>query len=264
MSGRLAGKRIAILGAGQTHGDTEGNGRAMARIFSHEGADLLLVDRDEAAARATADICSGPNEILVADVAEEGAADRIAEAAKARLGGLDGLVYNIGIGGGGDGPAGKVSDDAWDRIMLINLTAARRTMGALIPLLRDSGHGAIVAISSLASIAPSPMISYSVSKAGMNRLVQSVAFHEAAHQVRCNAITPGLIDTPMAIEGHSKASGIDKDALRKGRDRAVPIGHMGQAEDVAFAALYLMSDEAKVVTGVILPVDGGSSVKVAI
>ena len=87
------------------------------------------------------------------------------------LGGLDGLVYNIGIGGGGDGPAGKVSDDAWDRIMLVNLTAARRTMGALIPLLRDSGHGAIVAISSLASIAPSPMISYSVSKAGMNRLV---------------------------------------------------------------------------------------------
>ena len=90
------------------------------------------------------------------------------------------------------------------------------------------------------------------------------AFHEAAHQVRCNAITPGLIDTPMAIEGHSKASGIDKDALRKSRDRAVPMGHMGQAEDVAFAALYLMSDEAKFVTGVILPVDGGSSVKVAI
>ena len=82
--------------------------------------------------------------------------------------------------------------------------------------------------------------------------------------MRCNAITPGLIDTPMAIEGHSKASGIDKDALRKGRDRAVPMGHMGQAEDVAFAALYLVSDEAKFVTGVILPVDGGSSVKVAI
>ena len=76
--------------------------------------------------------------------------------------------------------------------------------------------------------------------------------------------TPELIDTPMAIEGHSKASGIDKEALRKGRDRAVPIGHMGRAEDVAFAALYLMSDEAKFVTGVILPVDGGSSVKVAI
>ena len=168
MSGRLAGKRIAILGAGQTRGDTEGNGRAMARIFSHEGADLLLVDRDEAAARATADICAGPNAVMVA---EKGAADRVAEAAKARWGSLDGLVYNIGIGGGGDGPAGKVSDDAWDRIMLVNLTAARRTMGALIPLLRESEHGAIVAISSLASIAPSPMISYSVSKAGMNRLV---------------------------------------------------------------------------------------------
>ena len=264
MSGRLAGKRIAILGAGQTRGDTEGNGRAMARLFSMESADLLLVDRDEAAVRATAEICTGPNAVMVADVGEEGAADRIADEAEARWGGLDGLVYNIGIGDGSDGPAGMVSDEAWDKIMLINLTAARRTIGALIPLLRDSRHGAIVAISSLASIAPSPMISYSVSKAGMNRLVQSVAFHEAAHQVRCNAITPGLIDTPMAIEGHSKASGVDKEALRKGRDRAVPLGRMGRAEDIAYAALYLMSDEAKFVTGVILPVDGGSSVKVAI
>lgn len=264
MSSRLAGKRIAIVGAGQTPGDTEGNGRAIARIFSAEGADLLLVDRDETAVRGTVDVCTGPCAILVADISEDGAADRVAREAEARWGGLDGLVYNIGVGGGGDGPAGVVSDEAWDRIMLINLTAARRTMGACMPLLRDSWHGAIVAISSLASIAPSPMLSYSVSKAGMNRLVQSVAFHEAAYPVRCNAITPGLIDTPMAIEGHSEVTGIDKDTLRRHRDRSVPMGHMGRAEDVAFAALYLMSDEAKFVTGVILPVDGGSSVKVAV
>lgn len=264
MNGRLSGKRIAIIGAGQTPGDTEGNGRAMARIFSAQGADLLLVDRDVSSAQATAETCVGPNAILVTDVCDDAAAESITNEAQRKWGGLDGLVYNIGVGDGGDGPAGLVGEDAWDRIMLINLTAARRVIGACMPMLRESGHGAIVAISSLASIAPSPMISYSVSKAGMNRLVQSTAFHEAAHPVRCNAITPGLIDTPMAIEGHSKVTGIDKHALRKGRDRAVPMGHMGKAEDVAFAALYLMSDEAKFVTGVILPVDGGSSVKVAI
>lgn len=264
MSGRLVGKRIAIVGAGQTPGDTEGNGRAMARIFSAEGATLLLVDRDQASAEVTADFCEGPCFVLESDVTDAEAPQRIADGAASHLGGLDGLVYNVGIGSVGDGPVQMIEDEAWDRIVLVNLTAARRTIGACIPLLRESGHGAIVAISSLASLAPSQMISYSVSKAGMNRMVQSVAYHEAAHAVRCNAIAPGLIDTPMAIEGQSSRMGIDKATLRQQRNRTVPTGAMGVAEDVAFAALYLISDEAKFVSGVVLPVDGAASVKVAV
>ena len=264
MIGRLSGKRVAIIGAGQTPGDTEGNGRAMARIFSAEGATLLLVDRDGASARGTADICPGPSFVLESDVTDAQASQCIAEGAVEHLGGLDGLVYNVGIGSAGDGPVQSIDDEAWDKIMLVNLTAARRTIGACIHLLRESGHGAIVAISSLASLAPSQMISYSVSKAGINRMVQSVAYHEAAHGVRCNAITPGLIDTPMAIEGQSSRMGIDKVSLREQRNRTVPTGRMGVAEDVAFAALYLLSDEAKFVSGVVLPVDGAASVKVAI
>ena len=107
------------------------------------------------------------------------------------------------------------------------------------------------------------MFAYSVSKAGLCRLVESTAFHEAANGVRCNAILPGLMETPMAIEGQSARRGIPKDELIAQRRRAVPMGHMGTAQDTAMATLFLASDEARFVTGVLMPVDGGSSVKVA-
>lgn len=263
MTGRLQGKRAVIVGAGQTPGETEGNGRAIARVFSREGAQLLLVDRDLASVKGTAELCGGSTTVLRTDVTDGDAGEAIAQAARKHLGGIDILVYNVGIGDRADGPVHKLREEAWHRILSVNLGAAQRIIGSCLPLLRDGG-GSVVAISSLAALAPSQMIAYSVSKAGLNRMIQSMAYHEAAKGVRCNAITPGLMDTPMAIEGQSKRMGIAREDLRAQRTASVPMDRMGEAQDTAMAALYLASDEAKFVTGVILPVDGGASVKVAV
>ncbi|MBS0254058.1 MAG: SDR family oxidoreductase [Proteobacteria bacterium] len=269
---RLAGRRCAIIGAGQTPGETLGNGRAIALRFAAEGASLLLVDRDGAAARDTAEavLAATPGARVAVQLADITAVDgpvSIARAAAKRLGGLDGLIHVVGIGDGRDAPAGRLDDTVWDRLIAVNLTGAFRTISACLPLLREgaagrAGGAAIVTISSLAALAPTPMLAYSVSKAALDRLTQSVAMHEAAHQVRCNAVLPGLMDTPMAIENIARNRGIAPDVLRAERARAVPMGHMGDAMDTANAALFLTSDEARFITGVLLSVDGGQSLKV--
>lgn len=262
MSGRLAGKRAVVVGAGQTPGSTTGNGRAIAQLFATEGATLLLVDRDGGSLEETSASIGDNVFTLVCDIADDGAAEQIAKAAADRLGGLDILVNNVGRGALTDGPADRLDDDAWDAILSVNLRAMWRTIKACLPQLREDGGGAIVNISSLAGVAPSPMLAYSISKAGVNRMTQSVAIHEAARGVRCNAILPGLMDTPMAIEGVSKREGKAADQVRAERIKRVPMGRMGDATDTANAALFLASDEARFITGALLPVDGGASARV--
>jgi NAD(P)-dependent dehydrogenase (short-subunit alcohol dehydrogenase family) len=144
----------------------------------------------------------------------------------------------------------------------VNFKGAWLTIKAAIPALRES-KGAIVNISSLASLGGANMIAYEVSKAALNRLTLSVALSNAKHGVRCNAILPGLMDTPMAINTVSDVTGVDPEALRAKRHAQVPLNaHMGDAWDTAYAALFLASDEAKFITGVLLPVDGGASARV--
>ena len=140
----------------------------------------------------------------------------------------------------------------------------RRTDGAerLGVAPRDRRAGAIVNISSLASLAGGFQMAYEMSKAGMNRMTQSVAMSGASRGVRCNAILPGLMDTPMAIRGISKMRGIPEGDLRKERAARVPMGFMGSGWDTAHAALFLASDEARFITGALLPVDGGGSVRI--
>jgi NAD(P)-dependent dehydrogenase (short-subunit alcohol dehydrogenase family) len=129
--------------------------------------------------------------------------------------------------------------------------------------MRQHGAGSIVNISSVASIAGTTnMIAYKTSKAALNALTQSLALANARYHVRVNAILPGLINTPMAIEGLSAARGVPREELIAARDRAVPMGHMGSAWDVASAAVFLASDESRFVTGVLLPVDGGQALRV--
>jgi NAD(P)-dependent dehydrogenase (short-subunit alcohol dehydrogenase family) len=262
MSGRLSGRTAAIIGAGQAEGSTLGNGRAIALRFAEEGARVLLVDRDRASVEATAamlprDACH----VHICDIADDDGPASIADAARAAFGGLDILVNNVGIGHGRDAPVDQLDEDVWDLLMGVNLRAMYRTIRYALPLLREGDGGAIVNISSLAAIAPTPMISYGVSKAAVNRLTQSVAMHNAALGVRCNAIMPGLMDTPMAIEGIARREGKPADEIRERRSRMVPMGHMGQAIDTANAALFLASNEARFITGVLLAVDGGASVK---
>jgi len=129
--------------------------------------------------------------------------------------------------------------------------------------MREQGEGAIVNISSLASIAGGIQIAYEVSKAAVNRLTTSVAQSNARYGIRCNAILPGLMDTPMAVAGIAQASGQDQEAVRQARNARVPLGgRMGTAWDTANAALFLASDESQFITGVLLPVDGGMSVRI--
>jgi NAD(P)-dependent dehydrogenase (short-subunit alcohol dehydrogenase family) len=129
--------------------------------------------------------------------------------------------------------------------------------------MREQGKGAIVNISSLASIAGGNQVAYEISKAAVNRLTTSIAQANARHGIRCNAVLPGLMDTPMAVAGIARASGQDEEAVRQMRNARVPLGaKMGTAWDTANAALFLASDEAKFITGVLLPVDGGMSVRI--
>jgi NAD(P)-dependent dehydrogenase (short-subunit alcohol dehydrogenase family) len=145
----------------------------------------------------------------------------------------------------------------------VNLKGMWLTCKHVLPLLRAQGSGSVVNISSVAAVCSVGFLAYKTSKAGVNALTHQLAMTSAKRGVRVNAIMPGLMDTPMAIEGISQAAGVDPDELRRQRDAVVPLGaKMGTAWDVAEAVLYLASDRSRFVTGVILPVDGGQQARV--
>ena len=265
VTGRLAGKVAIVSGAGQAPGETIGNGKAISLLFARAGARVLCVDRDEARGQLTVDEIAaegGEARLCVADVSAPDGVAAIAAACDAAFGPPDILINNVGIGDAGDGPPHKLTDDAFDRTLRINLKGAWMLTKAVMPGMLERRRGAIVNISSLASIAGGFQMAYEVSKAGLNRLTTSVAMSGASRHVRCNAITPGLMDTPMAIGGIAKKRGIPEDELRAERAARVPMGFMGSGWDTAYAALFLASDEARFVTGAILPVDGGGSVRI--
>jgi NAD(P)-dependent dehydrogenase (short-subunit alcohol dehydrogenase family) len=265
MTGRLDGKCVVIVGAGQTPGETIGNGRAMAVLFAREGADVLCVDRMLERAEETAALVAeagGTAHAMAADIAKRGEAQTIVDEAKARLGRLDVLVNNVGIGGG-DAPAHRLEEAAFDRIMAVNLKGMWLTIKAALPVMREQGGGAIVNISSLAARAGGIQLAYELSKAGVNRLTTSVAQSNARYGVRCNAIQMGYLDTPMAVSGIAAASGRTTAEVRAERDARVPLGgRQGTGWDTAYAALFLASDEAHFISGAILPVDGAMGVRI--
>jgi NAD(P)-dependent dehydrogenase (short-subunit alcohol dehydrogenase family) len=265
MTGRLEGKCAIVVGAGQTPGETIGNGHAIALLFAREGAKVLCVDRVEERAQSTSeeiDQAGGTAAPFTADITRAEDCKALVDVGISAFGRLDILINNAGIGGG-DAPAHLIEDKAWDRILGVNLTGMMRTIRAALPAMRAQASGSIVNISSLASIAGGHQLAYEVSKAGVNRLTTSVAQGNARYGIRCNAIAPGLMDTPMAVAGIAAARGLSTEKVRAERDARVPLrARMGSAWDTAFAALYLASDEAAFVTGVILPVDGGMGVRI--
>jgi len=204
----------------------------------------------------------GEASALQADVRKAGDCAEIVAQAVARLGRLDILINNVGIGGG-DGPAHKVEEAAFERILDVNLKGMWLVTKAALAVMREQGSGAIVNISSLAARAGGIQVAYEVSKAAVNRLTTSVAQSQARHGIRCNAVQPGLMDTPMAIAGIAGASGRTQEEVRQERNARVPLGgKMGTAWDTAHAALFLASDEAGFISGAILPVDGGMGVRI--
>lgn len=175
---------------------------------------------------------------------------------------IDILHNNVGIGLG-DAPPHRLSDEAFDRIMDVNLRALWRTCRAAVPTLRASEHGAIVNVSSLAAIASAgALTAYKISKAGVNALTQNLAITNARYGLRANAIMPGFIDTPMGVDAAARHVGADRSELAALRSAIVPMGRQGTAWDVANAARFLASDEAGFITGVVLAVDGGQSARV--
>ena len=264
MGERLAGRVAVVIGGGQTPGGTIGNGRATSILFAREGARVVVVDRDLESAEATVAMIRDEGGEAVghaADITDGASCATIAPVALDRYGALDVLHNNVGIGAG-DGPASRVEEDAWQRIFDVNLTAMWRTCKTIIPVMRERGGGTIVNISSIASICSTATAAYQISKAGVNTLTQHLAMGNARHGIRVNAVLPGLMNTPMAIEGISAARHMDRDQLIAERDASVPLGHkMGTGWDVAYAALFLASDEARFVTGALLTVDGGQSLR---
>ena len=265
MSGRLAGKVAIVVGAGSTPGETMGNGRATALLFAREGAAVLLVDRDGASAAETRrliDAEGGTSAVCEADVTAADACARMAAACLERWGRIDVLHNNVGIGALG-GPV-ELGEDEWRRVLDTNLTAMFLACKHVLPHMERQGSGAIVNVSSMGAVrfsAVFPLAAYAASKGGVNALTRAIAMQYAAKGIRANAILPGLIRTPMAVDEPARRYGLDPAELVRLRDASVPMGHMGEAWDVAWAALFLASDEARYVTGVLLPVDGGLSCK---
>jgi NAD(P)-dependent dehydrogenase (short-subunit alcohol dehydrogenase family) len=262
---RLEGKVAIVTGAGQTPGETIGNGRATAMLFAREGARVLLVDRNLDSAKETQSLIEAEgNEAAAfeADVSNEEDCQSVAKDCLARFGRIDILHNNVGIGAG-DSSVVRIDEETWQRILDVNLTSVLLMSKQVLPVMREQGGGVITNVSSVASIAAMPLVAYKVSKAGVNALTQQIAIANAGYNIRCNAILPGLMNTPMAVEGISRARGIPREELVRQRDSQVPLGgKMGTAWDVAGAALFLASYEAKFITGVLLPVDGGQSLKV--
>jgi len=265
MAGRLEGKVAVVVGAGQTPGATIGNGRATAVLFAREGARVVAVDRDETSLDETVAMIEtegGTVAAVRADATDERACRELVEACLDLHGRIDVLHNNVGIGGGDAGPA-HIGEAEWDRILAVNLKSVIFPCKYALPPMREQRSGSIVNISSIAAVCSTGIVAYKASKAGVNAYTQSLAIGNAKYGIRANVIMPGLMNTPMAIEGISEARGVPREELIRQRDAQVPLGgRMGSAWDVAHAALFLASDEARFITGVMLPVDGGQSARI--
>eukprot|EP01065_Artemidia_motanka_P049736 TRINITY_DN8324_c0_g1_i1.p2 TRINITY_DN8324_c0_g1~~TRINITY_DN8324_c0_g1_i1.p2 ORF type:complete len:290 (+),score=87.01 TRINITY_DN8324_c0_g1_i1:52-921(+) len=281
----LKGRVAIVVGAGQQPGETLGNGRAAAFGYAQAGASVFCVDRDEAGAAETARLVreqfSADAANHTADVSREDSCRKMVAACVQRFGRVDIMHNNVGVAAGDSDSAG-ITEEAYGRIMTVNAGSMVWCVKHVLPVMRQQGSGVITLISSIGGELTLPNgggggVAYKMSKAAMNHLTRSAAIENAKHGIRCNAIMPGLMDTPMSIERRALAMAKDKgisvaaarDAVRDARNRQVPLRiggkpSMGTAMDVANASVFLASDHARFITGVILPVDGGATVSTGV
>jgi NAD(P)-dependent dehydrogenase (short-subunit alcohol dehydrogenase family) len=264
----LRGKGAIVTGGGAA-GDGIGNGRAACILLARAGAGVLVVDRDIALAERTVAMIhaeGGTAEAASYDVTDNAACAAMVAHAERSFGRLDVLDNNVGIAEVGG--VVEISEADWDRIFAVNVKGAFLAMKEAIPVMQRHGGGAIVNISSIAAIRWTgvPYATYYATKAALSHLTRTTAVEYAARGIRVNAVLPGLMKTPMVEKSAGLAqtySGGDVEEMWRVRDAQVPMGHMGDAWDVAHAALFLASDEAKYITGIELLVDGGITLKYA-
>lgn len=264
--GRMDGKVVVAVGGGAV-APGWGNGKAAAVLYAVEGAKVLVVDYDLAAAEDTVRIIreiGGEASACAADATSEADVKSMMEAGLKLNGRIDVLHNNVGGQGTGRGLHNITLDD-WNRIIAMNLTSAMLTCREVVPHMADNGGGAIVNVSSIASIRHLnvPTAVYSAGKGGLNAFTQNIALQNAHTGVRANCVLPGYIDTPFinrVIGGrpnYEYKGYKTSDEYRHARDEIVPMKRMGTGWDVAYASLFLASEEASYITGTSLVVDGG-------
>ena len=264
MAGRVQDKVALVTGAGSI-GPGWGNGKASAVLMAREGAKVFAVDLNPEAAEETRKIIEdegGECEAHVADVTKADAVTAMVGACTVRFGRIDILHNNVG----GSAPGGPVEmdEEVWDRQMNHNLKHVYLTCKQVLPIMEAQGNGAIVNMSSVAALSftGAHHIAYDATKAAIIRFSQAVAMQYAAKGIRCNTVIPGQMHTPL-VEARlaGDRAGGDAERLIQERNARCPMGHMGDGWDVAYAVLYLASDEAKYVTGTQILVDGGLTLK---
>ena len=266
MPGRLEGKVAIVTGAGSV-GPGWGNGRATAVLFAREGARVAVVDRDMAAAGETAKIIEGEGGVallLNADATDLASTQAMADETVRRLGRIDVLVNNVG--GSITGGAIEMSVEDFKAQLDLNLTSAFIGCKAVLPTMVAQGSGSVVNIGSIGGLRHlgHDHVGYSAGKSGLVQFTRQIAVRYARHGIRCNTIIPGMIDTPLLEVRVSKQKGrADLATLRAEAKTRVPLGRRGEAWDVAYAALFLASEESKYVTGTEILVDGGFTAKSA-
>jgi NAD(P)-dependent dehydrogenase (short-subunit alcohol dehydrogenase family) len=229
---------------------------------------VFCVDRNATAARETVEIIASEGckaTAFAADASRAADIEAMVAACLKAYGRIDVLDNNVGIAE--TGSVVEVSEADWDRVFAVNLKSAFLAMKHVIPVMTAQGGGSIINISSIASIRHLGIsyVTYGTTKAAMNQMTRTTAVEFAAKNIRVNAILPGLMKTPMVEHSAGLAASYAKgdiEAMWRARDAQVPMGHMGDAFDVANAALFLASDESKYVTGIELVVDGGITLKV--
>lgn len=260
MPGRVAGKVALVIGAGSV-GEGWGNGKAAAVLYAREGAKVMAVDVDKGAAEVTRGLVADEGgDCLAVQANATNAADvsRIVDECVAAYGRIDILHNNVG----GSVPGGPVemTEEDWDANIDFNLKSVFLSCKYALPVMERQGGGAIVNISSVAGFTHygSDLIAYRAAKSGLVQFTRGVALQYARKGIRANTVVPGLMNTPLVLQRVvGQYGGGDAEATIARRDAMCPMGHMGDAWDVAYAALYLASDEAKYVTAAEIFVDGG-------